>query len=131
MRAEAEAVVRLGFPTGALAEDRTAFMRYRGQGHEVAVVLPPGRSIRRRYAPRSIRPTLGVYSRVIPGLEVEALTWTLALAQPFTLPERLPVTAGRRATAGQGSARMIDPASGETTDAAVYSARGAAAPACV
>ena len=40
MRAEAEAVVRLGAPEGALVETRAAFMRYRGQGHEIAVELP-------------------------------------------------------------------------------------------
>ena len=39
MRDEAEAVVRLGVPRGALTETRTAFMRYRGQGHEIAVPL--------------------------------------------------------------------------------------------
>ena len=45
MRAEAASVVRLGFPVGELAETRTAFMRYRGQGHEVAVraAARPGR----------------------------------------------------------------------------------------
>ena len=44
MRAEAEAVVRLGAASGALDETRTAFMRYRGQGHEIAVPLPAGRA---------------------------------------------------------------------------------------
>jgi N-methylhydantoinase A len=120
MRAEAEAVVRLGFPSGALAEVRTAFMRYRGQGHEVAVVLPPGPvdpvAMRAAFDATYAR----VYSRVIPGLEVEALTWTLALAQPFTLPERLPAPPDAAPPPSKGSARMIDPASGETTDAAVY-----------
>src|SRR5690606_6580310 len=42
MRAEAEAVVRLGAPGAVLQEVRTGFMRYRGQGHEVAVTLPDG-----------------------------------------------------------------------------------------
>ena len=40
MRAEAEAIVRRGAPEAALAERRSAFMRYRGQGHEIAVELP-------------------------------------------------------------------------------------------
>ena len=40
MRAEAEAVVRLGAPDALLREVRSGFMRYRGQGHEVPVVLP-------------------------------------------------------------------------------------------
>ena len=40
MRAEAEAIVRRGAPTAELTEQRSAFMRYRGQGHEIAVELP-------------------------------------------------------------------------------------------
>ena len=40
MRAEAEAIVRRGAPDAALSEQRSAFMRYRGQGHEIAVKLP-------------------------------------------------------------------------------------------
>ena len=40
MRAEAEAIVRRGAPDAELAEQRSAFMRYRGQGHEIAVELP-------------------------------------------------------------------------------------------
>jgi N-methylhydantoinase A len=42
MRVEAEAVVRMGAPDAPLQETRTGFMRYRGQGHEVAVTLPAG-----------------------------------------------------------------------------------------
>ena len=37
MRAEAEAIVRRGEPEAPLTETRSAFMRYRGQGHEIAV----------------------------------------------------------------------------------------------
>ena len=55
MRAEAEAVVRLGVPHGALVETRTGFMRYRGQGHEVAVPLPTTRWIPLHCARRSMR----------------------------------------------------------------------------
>ena len=40
MRAEAEAIVRRGAPDAGLTEQRSAFMRYRGQGHEIAVQLP-------------------------------------------------------------------------------------------
>jgi N-methylhydantoinase A len=120
MHAEAEAVVRLGFPAGELAEVRTAFMRYRGQGHEVAVVLPPGpvdaAALRAAFDATYAR----VYGRVIPGLEVEAVTWTLALAQLFTLPERLPVPPALVPPAPTDSVRVIDPASGDTVDTAVY-----------
>ena len=69
MRAEAEAVVRLGVPRGALIEMRTGFMRYRGQGHEVAVLLPDG-----ALDPAALRAAFDatyarVYGRVIPRLE--------------------------------------------------------------
>ena len=40
MRTEAEAIVRKGAPAAELVEQRSAFMRYRGQGHEIAVELP-------------------------------------------------------------------------------------------
>ena len=35
-------MVRLGVPAGDLVETRTAFMRYRGQGHEIAVPVGSG-----------------------------------------------------------------------------------------
>ncbi|MCG8542681.1 MAG: hydantoinase/oxoprolinase family protein, partial [Alphaproteobacteria bacterium] len=93
MRAEAEAIVRLGAPNEELIETRSAFMRYRGQGHEIAATLP-------------VRPytaddgaALGeifdaeyrsLYGRIIPNLEVEILTWTLSLATARTLPDAVP-----------------------------------------
>jgi N-methylhydantoinase A len=49
------------------------------------------------------------------------VTWTLALAQPFTLPERIPAPPEMAAPAPTGRARVIDPASGDSVDTAVYS----------
>src|SRR5205809_47767 len=40
MRGEAEPIVRRGAGDATLSETRSAFMRYRGQGHEIAVPLP-------------------------------------------------------------------------------------------
>jgi N-methylhydantoinase A len=85
MRAEAEAVVRLGAPEAPLAERRIAYMRYVGQGHEVEVELPlralaadDARTLRaafdRVYEER--------YGRTIPGMDVEVLTFALSLAAP-------------------------------------------------
>jgi N-methylhydantoinase A len=120
MRAEAETVVRLGAPTGPLMELRTGFMRYRGQGHEVAVPLPDGTfdtaTLRAAFDATYER----VYGRTIPGLEVEAVTWTLALSQPRAPWKRSPAPPAREAPAPSGSRRLIDTAHGETSDAAVY-----------
>src|SRR6266404_5034793 len=43
MREAAEAIVRQGAGDAALSEQRSAFMRYKGQGHEIAVPLAPQR----------------------------------------------------------------------------------------
>ena len=40
MASEATEVVRAGAPTGALSQRRVAFMRYKGQGHEIEIELP-------------------------------------------------------------------------------------------
>ena len=80
MRAEAEAIVRRGAPTAPLVETRSAFMRYRGQGHEITVPLP----VRDFYAKDGAQLRLAfedayrrLYHRTIPGVEVEALSWVL------------------------------------------------------
>ena len=127
MRAEAEAVVRLGVPRGALIETRTAFMRYRGQGHEVAVLLPAG-----PLDPAALRAAFDatyarVYGRVIPGLEIEAVTWTLALAEPYDLPERLPDAGGCACGSRRPDrCRIVEPISGEAVDAVAVRACGVA-----
>src|SRR5215472_4950265 len=83
MRAEAEAIVRRGAGDAVLAETRSAFMRYRGQGHEIAVPLPirPYReddatAFQAAFEQEYRR----LYSRVIPGVEIEVLSWVLLLS---------------------------------------------------
>ena len=124
MRAEAEAVVRLGVRDGALQETRTAFMRYRGQGHEVAVPLPEG-----ALDPGALRAAFDatytrLYGRTIPRLEVEAVTWTLALSQISELPQRAGAPADAGTAVPSSECRIIDAASGETHTAAVFSRAG-------
>ena len=83
MRAEAEAVVRAGEPAAPLTETRTADMRYRGQGHEIAVAVPPGDLVpdsRLVLAAAFEEAYAATYGRTIPGLHVEIMNWTLRLA---------------------------------------------------
>ncbi|HEY2619856.1 MAG TPA: hydantoinase/oxoprolinase family protein, partial [Acetobacteraceae bacterium] len=120
MRAEAEAVVRLGVPSGSLVETRTGFMRYRGQGHEVAVPLPD-----EKLDPAALYAAFDatyarVYGRVIPGLEVEAVTWTLSLAEPHELPQRLPMPAAAGGATLSRKCRIVETASGDTVDASMF-----------
>ena len=85
MRAEAEAVVAAGAPDATLVETRTADMRYRGQGHEIAVPLPDRRVRPRRRAPSCVAALRGelrrdLRPRPFPGSSVEIMNWTLRLA---------------------------------------------------
>ena len=83
MRAEAEAIVRRGAPGVPLAERRSAFMRYRGQGHEISVELPvrdfsaADRSSITSLFEEAYR---RLYSRPIPGVEIEILSWVVAVS---------------------------------------------------
>lgn len=119
MRAEAEAVVRLGAPDAVLEEVRTGYMRYRGQGHEVAVRLPEAvdaAGLRAAFDATYAR----LYGRVIPGLEVEALTWILSLAEAHALPEVAAMPSDCPAGPPSGRQHVIDPATGLGAEADIY-----------
>jgi N-methylhydantoinase A len=85
LRREAEEIVQLAQGYGELRERRFADMRYRGQGHDLSVELPAG-----PYTAESAQEFTRLfdaqyrrnYSRTVPNLGVEALTWTLVLARP-------------------------------------------------
>ena len=124
MRAEAEPIVRRGAGAAPLTETRSAFMRYRGQGHEIAVPLPT-----RTYnaaAAATLRAAFEeayrrLYSRIIPGVEVEILSWVLLLSAP---PPAEAVAAPPSPTAHTPQpARhrpVFDPELGEFVTVAIY-----------
>ena len=121
MRVEAEAVVRLGAPHAVLEEVRTGFMRYRGQGHEVAVKLPNAGGVDPAAVRASFDATYArLYGRVIPGLEVEALTWILSLAEAHALPACGVMPVDCPAGAASGRQRVVDPATGVAAMADTY-----------
>ena len=124
MRAEAEAVVRLGAPDEALVETRGAFMRYRGQGHEIMVPLPDrdlmaedGAALNEWFA--EAYSTL--FRRSIPHLSVEALNWTLSLATDRPAAEAVAEATERYTPEAEGARKLFDPASGDWIEASVYS----------
>jgi N-methylhydantoinase A len=123
MRAEAEAIVRRAAPEAELTEQRSAFMRYRGQGHEISVTLPvrdftagDGGAIAALFEEAYRR----LYSRPIPGVEIEILSWVVAVIAP---PEgELAVAAALRPSELKPAARrpVFDPLRGEFEDTPVY-----------
>jgi len=116
MRAEAEEVVHRGAPGAPLIESWTADMRYRGQGHEVAVTIPPGelaeagrRELIRLFEAQYVQQ----FGRTIPGLGVEALSWALRLATVEPPVPSCPTAPPDRAAAPSGRAEIADPVTGD------------------
>ena len=123
MRAEAEAIVRRGAPAAKLVEQRSAFMRYRGQGHEIAVALPvrdftaADRSTIRELFEAAYR---RLYSRAIPGVEIEILSWVVAVSAPSE--GQLGAPAEERPGKPKPASRrpIFDPHTGEFKEVDIY-----------
>jgi N-methylhydantoinase A len=127
MRAEAEPIVRRGAGAAPLTETRSGFMRYRGQGHEIAVALPT-RSFRDDDAAllqdAFEQEYRRLYSRVIPGVEVEALSWVLLLSAPAPARTDTPAPPPEPYSPAPASFRpLFAPDSGEFTDVAIHQRR--------
>ncbi|MEM7253029.1 MAG: hypothetical protein AAF493_16560 [Pseudomonadota bacterium] len=123
MRSEAERVVRLGAPDGALVEKREAFMRYRGQGHEITVPLPDGAyDAEHSVALRTLFDTHyeAIFGRTIPGLEVEVITWVLTLATVTRAVMPVTEPAPKAPPTAIGTRLLFDPRAERSVDAAVY-----------
>jgi N-methylhydantoinase A len=105
MRREADAVVREGEPGAAISETRTAFMRYAGQGHEIAVPLPD-RALNDGDAERLCQSFeagyRSLYRRTVPGAAIEALSWSVRVSAPAP-------KASRSTSASSDASRALDP----------------------
>ncbi len=123
MRAEAEAIVRAGAPSAPLAEQRSAFMRYRGQGHEIAVPLPVrafGAGDRATLTAAFEAAYRRLYSRAIPGVDIEVLSWVVAVSAPAggTLATAAPVSPYEPKS--RTRRRVFDPDAGEFLEVPIY-----------
>ncbi len=124
MRAEAEPIVRRGAGDAPLTETRSAFMRYRGQGHEIAVPLPT-----KTFAAEDaalLRATFEdayrrLYHRIIPGVEIEILSWVLLLSGPLPADFAAPPPPPEPYTPVPARHRPVfDPDSGEFVTVAIH-----------
>ncbi len=121
MREEAAAVVRQGAPDADLSESWTADMRYHGQGHELSVAIPNDTAIN----PANLQALFereyeSQFGRVIPGLTVEVLNFTLRLSAPEPKVQSCPPAPTARRAESKTLADIIDPASGQSTRAGIY-----------
>ena len=124
MRAEAEAVVRAGAgPTAPLEERRSAFMRYQGQGHEITVPLPV-RGFAAGDAPLLLAAFeaayRALYSRTIPGVDVEILSWVMVLSAPVETRSETPLPLEAGAPRPVTGRQIFDSAAGEFREVPFY-----------
>ncbi|GGG24549.1 methylhydantoinase [Caldovatus sediminis] len=123
MAAEAEAVVAAGSFGAPTRESRLAYMRYVGQGHEIAVPLPARaltaaevKEIRAAYDAEYAR----CYDRPVPGSDVEVLSFAVTVS---TIPEPVEPAAEVFDAPPPRPARRLavrDTATGEVSDWPVY-----------
>jgi N-methylhydantoinase A len=111
---EARLVVSEADGSAALVETLYASMRYRGQGHEIEVELPltqfgPGdEAILLDAFDRAYR---SLYTRVIPGMVAEVLTWRVKVSTLVAPPEPVAEPAPRTLVANRHE-RVLDPDDG-------------------
>ena len=123
MQDEASAIVGAGAPGAALTESRLAYMRYVGQGHEITVELPvrPIADDDAAWFKQAFDAAYeATFGRIIPGMEVEILTWSVtvgsAVAPPATASQP---KAGATADAS-GRRALFDADSTDYDDVPVY-----------
>lgn len=121
---EAKAVVEAGAPGSAVTEHRLAYMRYLGQGHEIAVNLParPLTDDDADLVQASFDATYErFYQRTLPNAEVEVLTWALTLTTASAPSETTSIEpADSRDAQVAGSRAIFDPASGQIRDVPLH-----------
>jgi len=97
---EAEAVVRAGAPGTGLERRRSAYMRYRGQGHEIEIALDD-----RPMVPDDVATLRSAFeaeyrrqfARVVPGMVIEILNWAVRVQSAET-----PAAPLAKESAGEG-----------------------------
>jgi N-methylhydantoinase A len=106
MTKQATGVVRAAAGNAVLTATRVAYMRYAGQGHEIAVTLPSGRlaakdtgNLKRRFDAAY----LVLYGRTVPNMDVEIMSWSVTVstkvkraAKARALPRKSAPTAAKR-----------------------------------
>jgi len=123
MRAEAESIVRRGAPDTDLSEQRSAFMRYRGQGHEIGVQLPSRAFIAADQAgiiELFEAAYCRLYSRAIPGVEIEVLSWVLTLSARSEGELARPVATEPSRPKPRGRRPVFDPNTGEFQEVPIF-----------
>ncbi|MBP0445252.1 hydantoinase/oxoprolinase family protein [Roseomonas sp. SSH11] len=123
MSAEARRVVADGAFGAGLVERRIAYMRYVGQGHEIAVELPVKAldagdvaAVRAAYD----REYATFYDRPVPGSDVEILSFAVTVATEVDMPEPMAEVEPAPGPAPIRRQAVRDTAKGEVSEWPVY-----------
>ena len=123
MREEATAVVRAGAGDAPLVVTRTAFMRYRGQGHEIEVAIPDGALDTVRVA-RLVAAFEADYARlfgrIVPGMALEVMNWSVRVSTPPEAAPRAGDCAARGAPEPTGTRTLTLGQAGDATVGACF-----------
>ncbi|MFD1836949.1 hydantoinase/oxoprolinase family protein [Paracidovorax cattleyae] len=128
LTAHADDVVLRAAPGARLARQRTVYMRYAGQGHEIPVDLPEGpfdaaaaRALHARFEARYA----ALYGRSLPHIATEAVSWSVAVeAGGRAAPEPDAVPADVGPAIPHGTRRVYDADAAAWRDIAVYERTG-------
>ena len=123
MAREADAVVAQGSFEAPTRQTRIAFMRYVGQGHEIAVTLPARALVQADVA--EIRAAYDAeysrfYDRPVPGSDVEVLSYAVLVATAMPAPERVDRDIAATAAAPAGHREVRDTATGKVSAWAIH-----------
>jgi N-methylhydantoinase A len=123
MSAEATELASAAAGNRALTETRTAFMRYAGQGHEIAVALP-NRPLAEADIP-AMREHFEagyrqLFARHIPGAAIEILSWSLLVTTDTARPPLLATPAAAAGPEPIGMRPVFDAKAGRTVEVPMY-----------
>jgi N-methylhydantoinase A len=126
MTQEAHTLVAKGAPGQPLQVERQAYMRYVGQRHEIAVPLPAeplqAEDVEKLHAAYDAA-YLEQFGRVIPKLEIEVLSWSVAVRTAAPEVEPAPQVEPFSTTAPFEIRTLFDFDQGEPVEAKLYQRR--------
>ncbi len=121
LTAEAEHFVRAGTDAPVTVE-RVVAMRYRGQGWEIPVPVPPGpfdSVAADSLTTAFIKAYETFFGRAIDDLAIEAVSWSVRVASVTNRPPALQSVEASAVAAASSSRSIYDPVLGEMTETAI------------
>lgn len=123
MTGEARAFVARGAPNREVQVNRLAYMRYVGQRHEISVPLPSAplhSGDAEKLCAAYDTAYLEQFGRIIPNLEIEIMSWSVAVSTLPPAVERLPETQPFTEVKSAASKLLFDFEQGAALAASIY-----------